>query len=142
MSYANAAHYSICRKRYEKAEKEFIDSKLDLQLKSERKEQLTQHLYTIIQENELRKSKKLEELMSKLNMNEKDIVNMSNIEENRNENKKILILNDKAQIVNDEIQTVKDKCTESTEEIQIAKATVQIAEEKPKMQEDSNTSKT
>ena len=47
-----------------------MSAKLDLKLKCDRKEELTQHLFTIIQENELRKSKKLEELMSKLNLNE------------------------------------------------------------------------
>ena len=56
------------RKRHEKAEKEYVNSKLDLKLKEERKEELTQHLYTIIQENELRKANKLEELMRKLNL--------------------------------------------------------------------------
>ena len=47
-----------------------MNAKLDLKLKSDTKEELTQHLFTIIQENELRKSKKLEELMSKLNLSE------------------------------------------------------------------------
>ncbi len=41
-----------------------------MQLKRDKKDQLTQHLYTIIQENELRKAKKLEELLGKLNMKE------------------------------------------------------------------------
>ena len=60
----------VFRKRYDKAEKEFVSAKLDLKVKSDIKEELTQHLYTIIQENELRKSKKLEELLSKLNATE------------------------------------------------------------------------
>ena len=60
----------LFRRRYDKAEKEFVNAKLDLKLKSDVKEELTQHLYTIIQENELRKSRKLEELMSKLNVGE------------------------------------------------------------------------
>eukprot|EP00795_Rhopilema_esculentum_P010445 gene10445-19151_t len=60
--------YCHAQKRHEKAEKEYVNSKLDLKLKEERKEELTQHLYTIIQENELRKANKLEELMSKLNL--------------------------------------------------------------------------
>ena len=41
---------------------------MDLQRKTERKDLLTEHLYTIIRENELRKAKKLEELMAKLNV--------------------------------------------------------------------------
>ncbi|XP_058951218.2 RAB6-interacting golgin [Pocillopora verrucosa] len=56
------------QKRYEKAEKEFVEAKMDLHRKTERKDLLTEHLYTIIRENELRKAKKLEELMVKLNV--------------------------------------------------------------------------
>lgn len=41
---------------------------MDLYRKTERKDLLTEHLYTIIRENELRKAKKLEELMAKLNV--------------------------------------------------------------------------
>ena len=41
---------------------------MDLHRKTERKDLLTEHLYTIIRENELRKAKKLEELMAKLNV--------------------------------------------------------------------------
>ncbi|KAM4641045.1 RAB6-interacting golgin [Discoglossus pictus] len=60
--------YSQARKRYEKAELEYISSKLDLHKKTEIKEQLTEHLCTIIQQNELRKAKKLEELMQQLDV--------------------------------------------------------------------------
>lgn len=41
---------------------------MDLHRKTERKDLLTEHLYTIIRENELRKARKLEELMAKLNV--------------------------------------------------------------------------
>uniref|UniRef100_K7G029 RAB6-interacting golgin n=1 Tax=Pelodiscus sinensis TaxID=13735 RepID=K7G029_PELSI len=58
--------YSYARKRYEKAEAEYVAAKLDLQRKTELKERLTEHLCTIIQQNELRKAKKLEELMKQL----------------------------------------------------------------------------
>ncbi|KAL8177384.1 UNVERIFIED_CONTAM: hypothetical protein K2H54_002184 [Gekko kuhli] len=58
--------YSYARKRFDKAEAEYIIAKLDLQKKLETKEQLTEHLSTIIQQNELRKAKKLEELMQQL----------------------------------------------------------------------------
>ncbi|XP_073212462.1 RAB6-interacting golgin isoform X2 [Lepidochelys kempii] len=54
------------RKRYDKAESEYIAAKLDFQQKTEIKERLTEHLCTIIQQNELRKAKKLEELMKQL----------------------------------------------------------------------------
>ncbi|NXP50680.1 GORAB protein, partial [Heliornis fulica] len=58
--------YSYARKRYDKAESEYVAAKLDLQHKTEIKEHLTEHLCTIIQQNELRKAKKLEELMQQL----------------------------------------------------------------------------
>ncbi|XP_042317158.1 RAB6-interacting golgin [Sceloporus undulatus] len=58
--------YSCARKRYDKAESEYVSAKLDLQKKSELKEQLTEHLSTIIQQNELCKTQKLEELMQQL----------------------------------------------------------------------------
>ncbi|XP_051003680.1 RAB6-interacting golgin isoform X2 [Acomys russatus] len=60
--------YSYARKRYDRAEAEYITAKLDLQRKTEAKEQLTEHLCTIIQQNELRKAKKLEELMQQLDV--------------------------------------------------------------------------
>lgn len=58
--------FTFFRKRYDKAETEYVAAKLDLQKKTEIKEQLTEHLCTIIQQNELRKAKKLEELMQQL----------------------------------------------------------------------------
>ncbi|KAG6928771.1 golgin, RAB6 interacting [Chelydra serpentina] len=58
--------YSFARKRYDKAESEYVAAKLDFQQKTEIKERLTEHLCTIIQQNELRKAKKLEELMKQL----------------------------------------------------------------------------
>ncbi|XP_056379655.1 RAB6-interacting golgin [Hyla sarda] len=58
--------FSQAKKRYDKAESEYVTSKLDLYKKTQIKEQLTEHLCTIIQQNELRKAKKLEELMQQL----------------------------------------------------------------------------
>ncbi|KAM4629025.1 RAB6-interacting golgin [Polymixia lowei] len=60
--------YSAARKRYEKAEAEYVTAKLDLQRKTDVKEQLTEHLCAIIQQNELRKAHKLEELMQRLQL--------------------------------------------------------------------------
>ncbi|TMS20547.1 RAB6-interacting golgin [Larimichthys crocea] len=60
--------YSTARKRYEKAEVEYVSAKLDLHKKTEVKEQLTEHLCAIIQQNELRKAHKLEELMQQLQL--------------------------------------------------------------------------
>ncbi|KAF1385288.1 hypothetical protein PFLUV_G00106170 [Perca fluviatilis] len=64
--------YSAARKRYEKAEAEYVTSKLDLHKKTEVKEQLTEHLCAIIQQNELRKAHKLEELMQQLQLHATD----------------------------------------------------------------------
>jgi len=64
----SSREYLNAQKRYERAEKEFVEAKMDLHRKTERKDLLTEHLYTIIRENELRKAKKLEELMAKLNV--------------------------------------------------------------------------
>lgn len=47
---------------------------MDLHRKTERKDLLTEHLYTIIRENELRKAKKLAELMAKLNVATDDVL--------------------------------------------------------------------
>ncbi|XP_070688839.1 RAB6-interacting golgin [Pempheris klunzingeri] len=60
--------YSAARKRYEKAEAEYVTAKLDLHKKTEVKEHLTEHLCAIIQQNELRKAHKLEELMQQLQL--------------------------------------------------------------------------
>eukprot|EP00062_Callorhinchus_milii_P010760 gi/632955998/ref/XP_007893742.1/ PREDICTED: RAB6-interacting golgin [Callorhinchus milii] len=58
------------KKRFDKAEVEYVASKLNLHKKIELKEQLTEHLCTIIQQNELRKAQKLEELMQQLEVEE------------------------------------------------------------------------
>uniref|UniRef100_A0A803VG10 RAB6-interacting golgin n=1 Tax=Ficedula albicollis TaxID=59894 RepID=A0A803VG10_FICAL len=58
----------LTQKRYDKAESEYVAAKLELQHKTEIKEHLTEHLCTIIQQNELRKARKLEELMQQLDV--------------------------------------------------------------------------
>ncbi|XP_041482142.1 RAB6-interacting golgin-like isoform X2 [Lytechinus variegatus] len=60
------------RRRYQKAEAEFVAAKIHLHKASEMKEALTEHLCTIIHENELRKARKLEELVSKLEVENLD----------------------------------------------------------------------
>ncbi|KAK7888746.1 hypothetical protein WMY93_024306 [Mugilogobius chulae] len=64
--------YTSARKRYEKAECEFVAAKLELHKRTELKEQLTEHLCAIIQQNELRKAQKLEELMTRLQLQEEE----------------------------------------------------------------------
>ena len=61
------------RKRYEKAEAEYVASKMDLHRKTDTKEQLTEHLCAIIQQNELRKAERLEELMLQLQTSEEEL---------------------------------------------------------------------
>ena len=63
------------RKRYDKAEKEFVDAKLQMHRKQERKDLLTEHLMTIIEDSELRKAKKLAELMQQLQIPDCDSTN-------------------------------------------------------------------
>lgn len=58
----------VFRKRYYRIEKEFLDAKLYLHQKLEKKELLTEHLCAIIEKNEERKAEKLNELLSKLNL--------------------------------------------------------------------------
>ena len=60
--------YTVTRKRYETAEAEFVAAKLALHKVSEAKELLSEHLCTIIQQNELRKSEKLAELLQTLEL--------------------------------------------------------------------------
>lgn len=56
------------QKHYDRTEKEYVEAKLRLHQKSERKELLVEHLCAIIEQSELRKSKKLSELMAELNL--------------------------------------------------------------------------
>ena len=58
----------LFRKRYDRAEKEFLEAKMLFFTKLERKELLTHHLCTIIEQNEMRKAQKLSELMEKLDL--------------------------------------------------------------------------
>ena len=60
--------YTATRKRYDAAETEFVAAKLALQKASEAKELLSEHLCAIIQQNELRKSEKLAELLKTLEL--------------------------------------------------------------------------
>ena len=63
------------RKRYERAEKEFVEAKMVLAEKSDLKESLTEHLYTIIQQNEVRKAERLAVLMKELGLEAEDCPN-------------------------------------------------------------------
>ena len=56
------------RKRYDKAESEFVSAKLHLRETEDKKELLTEHLCLIIQKTEERKAEKLEKIMKELNL--------------------------------------------------------------------------
>ena len=60
--------YMEAQKRYDKAEKEFVEAKLHLHNCHEKKDLLKDHLSAIIEQNELRKSKKLNSLLDELNI--------------------------------------------------------------------------
>ncbi|KAK7113667.1 RAB6-interacting golgin-like [Littorina saxatilis] len=60
------------QKRYERAEREFVEAKMALAEKSDAKESLTEHLYTVIQQNEARKAKRLAQLMKQLGLEGED----------------------------------------------------------------------
>ncbi|XP_056620440.1 RAB6-interacting golgin [Triplophysa dalaica] len=77
--------YSLAWKRFEKAEVEYVAAKMDLHKKTEAKEQLTEHLCAIIQQNELRKACKLEELMLKLELNAEEVPNLEETTQEKKE---------------------------------------------------------
>lgn len=54
-------------------EKEFLDAKISLHQKLEKKEMLTEHLCAVIEKNEERKADKLNELMARLTIGGKTI---------------------------------------------------------------------
>uniref|UniRef100_T1IR05 RAB6-interacting golgin n=1 Tax=Strigamia maritima TaxID=126957 RepID=T1IR05_STRMM len=64
----SSVEFNESQKRYKKAEEEFVEAKLELFKRMEKKEQLTEHLCTIIEHNETRKAHKLAELMKELEM--------------------------------------------------------------------------
>ncbi len=71
--YFMSLHSFVChRKRYELAETEFVAAKMELHRSSELKELMSEHLCTVIQQNELRKAKKLGELLRALNVEPPD----------------------------------------------------------------------
>lgn len=65
---AAALHFNNVEKQYSAIEKSFLKAKQDLYQAHEKKEMLTEHLYTIIAHNEDRKAKRLGELMEKVGL--------------------------------------------------------------------------
>lgn len=60
--------FNQIEKQYTAIEKSFLKAKQDLYQAHEKKEMLTEHLYTIIAHNEDRKAKRLSELMAKVGL--------------------------------------------------------------------------
>ncbi|KAK4304235.1 hypothetical protein Pmani_023817 [Petrolisthes manimaculis] len=60
--------FNEAQKRYDRAEREFIEAKLQLFSRLEKKELLTEHLCRIIEANERRKASKLSQLMAELEL--------------------------------------------------------------------------
>ena len=58
--------YNDAKKRYDAAETEFVAAKVGLHKAADLKEQLMEHLCMIIQQSELRKAERLEELTRQL----------------------------------------------------------------------------
>lgn len=61
-------HFNTMEKHYCAIERTFLKAKQDLYQAHEKKEMLTEHLYTIIAHNEERKAKRLSELMEKVGL--------------------------------------------------------------------------
>lgn len=61
-------HFNTIERHYSTIEKTFLKAKQDLYQAHEKKEMLTEHLYTIIAHNEDRKAKRLSELMEKVGL--------------------------------------------------------------------------
>ncbi|GLV32039.1 Golgin RAB6 interacting [Carabus blaptoides fortunei] len=74
------------QKRYHRIEKEFLDAKMVLHQKLEKKEMLTEHLCAIIEKNEERKADKLNELMTRLSVTEKIITETDDKSQNETVN--------------------------------------------------------
>lgn len=60
--------FNTIEKQYSTIERNFLKAKQDLYQAHEKKEMLTEHLYTIIAHNEDRKAKRLSELMEKVGL--------------------------------------------------------------------------
>merc|ERR1712083_1286880 len=67
-----SVEYFQAKKSYDRAEKDYVDAKLNLHIKQERKDMLTEHLMTIIEESEDRKSKRLADLMTRLQIDDRE----------------------------------------------------------------------
>ena len=104
--------YFQSQRRYEQAEKEFIAAKIELHEKSELQKQLTEHLYTIIHQNKLRKAQKLDKLSSQLDSN----ISKDDVKDTELENESTVILSTLTPtITQPDVQKFKQKLKTSLE---------------------------
>lgn len=111
------------RKRYERAEKEFINAKVNLHDKTELKDQLAEHLCSIIQQNEERKAKKLAELMAKLELADQE----ANFDEAECDSNDII---GKTNLNSHEIQEASDVKTSSNNDRNLSTSVETVSSEK------------
>nr|BAN20303.1 unkown protein [Riptortus pedestris] len=69
----NCKEYHEAQKRFDRAEKEYLEAKVELFIRGEEKDKLTEKLKTIIQKNEFEKAQKLSSLVGKLEIKSKMI---------------------------------------------------------------------
>ncbi|KFM73931.1 RAB6-interacting golgin, partial [Stegodyphus mimosarum] len=112
--------FSEAEKRYLKAEKEFVEAKLLLFEKMQRKEQLTEHLCAIIEQNENRKANKLVELMKQLEMD--SIIEDYEVNEVQPILTNLCMLNDEAYHSCHTLKPCSSPITSNTEENQTRKS--------------------
>nr|CAB3250362.1 RAB6-interacting golgin-like [Phallusia mammillata] len=134
--------FANAQKRFNKAEAEYVEAKLDLNKKTVKKEDLTEHLYHMIQANEERKvvcrgtgnlllvitsffsqAKKLEELMMKLDV-EEEVLEAKEQERNNKEAK--------------EQQNISQEAKEEDHKLEVSKTKEQTAETSLKQATDEN----
>ncbi|KAG8182547.1 hypothetical protein JTE90_002081 [Oedothorax gibbosus] len=129
------AEFSDAEKRYLKAEREFIEAKLHLYEKMQRKEQLTEHLCAIIEQNENRKANKLVELMKQLEM--EAIIEDYDKSDSQPILSKFCILNDEAY---HNCTTLKPPSPKLTPESPVATENNQLCEQEPNTIVSANSS--
>ena len=146
-------YHIIHRKRYQKAEEEFVAAKLHLHKMEDMKESLTEHLYTIIHENEVRKAKKLEELVNKLELENLEEFEQQVIEESKPpqsptsptsqaqiENQQPASSKNDSSVVTSKDQTIQEK--QSVDESKLNKtglSTEGVGQDSPKVEESCAT---
>jgi len=96
---------SVCKTRYKQKEQEFEDAKLKYETVKEKKNKMTEHLIRILNENEKRKSEKLNRLMVKMDLAEE--------ENGRQENTQVLTSEEKPVKVHKPVKVVEKETNQA-----------------------------